>query len=72
MREWLKNARESAGLTQAEMAENLGITESYYSFIEKGERQKKMDVTLIFKLSVFLGIPTEQIVQYESKLLGLV
>lgn len=67
MREWLEAARSSKGLTQAEMAKRLDVSESYYSLIERGERQKKMDVTLVAKISAVLGIPLSRIVEYETK-----
>lgn len=38
MRENLKNARKSAGLTQQAMADKLGVHERYYKAIESGER----------------------------------
>lgn len=65
-REWLKEARTKAGKTMAEMGKELGITESYYSYIEAGERQKKMDITLCAKLSKIFCIPIEQIVELEE------
>ena len=35
----LKEARESAGLTQAELAERLGLSQSQVSKCERGERR---------------------------------
>lgn len=35
----LKNARRSLGLTQAEVADKVGISSNYYSMIERGERE---------------------------------
>lgn len=68
MREWLKTKRTEKGLTMAQMAEKLSITESYYSYIEAGERQKKMDVSLVGKLSAALDIPVEEIFRQEALL----
>lgn len=34
--ERLKIAREKAGLSQGEVAKAIGITQAYYSYIEKG------------------------------------
>lgn len=67
MRSWLKEKRTESGLTMAKMAEKLDITEGYYSLIEAGERQKKMDVALVIKLSAILGIPIEQIADLEAR-----
>lgn len=68
MREWLKAKRTEKGLTMAQMAEKLSITESYYSYIEAGERQKKMDVSLVGKLSAALDIPVEEVFRQEALL----
>ena len=67
MRSWLKEKRTESGLTMAKMAEKLDITEGYYSLIEAGERQKKMDVALVIKLSAILSIPIEQIADLEAR-----
>ena len=37
--EALRAAREKAGLTQVELSEKLGITQSYLSKVERGERR---------------------------------
>lgn len=67
MRDWLKEQREKKGLTMKEMAEKLGISEGYYSYIEAGERQKKMDITLVSKLADIFRLKIQQIVEYERK-----
>ena len=38
MREKLKKARKEKGLTQQQVADELGISERYYRFIEAGVR----------------------------------
>ena len=38
MRETLKNARQKAGITQQQMANQLGISLRYYQSIEAGDR----------------------------------
>lgn len=65
MREWLKRLRTERGLTMKQMGDKLGISESYYCSIENGIRQKKMDMMLISALSVALGVPMSDVVQYE-------
>ena len=67
MRDWLKETRTERGLTMAQMAERLDITESYYSLIESGERQKKMDISFAWKLSQVLSVPVDRIVEMEGK-----
>ena len=42
-RQWLKDARAEANLTQKQVADRLKITEEYYWYIEAGQRQKKME-----------------------------
>ncbi len=70
MREWLKEQREKKGLTMKEMAEKLGISEGYYSYIEAGERQKKMDITLVTKLADIFRLKIQQIVEYERSVMS--
>lgn len=67
MRDWLLSARQKSGMTQREVADKLELSESYYSYIENGERQKKMDMALVSKFSVVFGIPLSEIVEMEQK-----
>lgn len=67
MRQWMKEMREKNGITQAQMGERLDISEAYYSYIESGDRQKNLDLTLAAKLSVIFGIPIQQIVEFERR-----
>lgn len=67
MRRWLKEQRVLHDLTQAQMAKRLEITESYYSYIESGERQKRLDITLVSKLSAIFNLPIQQIVKFEEE-----
>ena len=36
---FIRNARESKGLLQADVAEELGVSRAYYGFIESGKRE---------------------------------
>ena len=65
MRDWLREARIKKNKTMAQMADALDISESYYSYIEAGERQKKMDVTLVVKLAKIFSVTPQQIVKWE-------
>lgn len=67
MRGYLYDLRTSRGYTMREMGEKLGISEVYYSLIEKGERQKQMDITLAVKLSEALSVPLATIVDAEKE-----
>lgn len=40
----LKNAREKAGLTQADVAEKAGIHVNYYARVERGEVTPRVDI----------------------------
>lgn len=68
MREYLISLRTEKGLTQKQIAQKLDISESYYNQIEKGERQKKMDITLLNRLSLALEIPIIVLIEHENKL----
>lgn len=57
--------RELKGISQQNVAEEVGITRQYYQLIEAGERQQKMDITLIAKLSQVFGVPMNQIIDNE-------
>lgn len=65
MREWLLDARTERKMTMKDLAEKLGISESYYCMIEKGERQKKMDLWLMGAISTALDIPPADIIEKE-------
>lgn len=66
MRDWLKEKRTEKGYTMAQMASMLDITEGYYSMIESGDRQKKMDMALAGKLASILKTTIERIAELES------
>ena len=67
MRTWLKEKRQAAGLTMAQMAEKLWITESYYSNIEAGKRQKVLDLTIAAQLAKILNMTLEEIFECEKE-----
>lgn len=66
MREWLKSARERRGLTMKAMSEALGISESYYSLIEAGERQKRLDFSLVVRLATVLEMSLQTVAENED------
>lgn len=67
MRSWLKETREKNGITMAEMAQKLDISLGYYSLIESGKRQQKMDVTLLTKISSILGVQLTDAASFEAE-----
>lgn len=68
MRTYLKNIRTHSKLSQNDIAKKLGVTRQYYSLIESGDRQKKMDIELIQKLSVVFNVSVEYIIEQETAL----
>lgn len=66
MREWLKNLRQERGMTQQQVAEKMDVSTSYYSFIESGERQKKMDIVVVAKLAQIFQLSLQDIADLES------
>ena len=66
MRDWLLEMRKKKGMTQLELAKKLDISEAYYSYIESGDRQKKMDLALAAKLSVVFDMPVDMIIALEQ------
>ena len=69
MREYLKNKREELQLTQLDVAKELCVSESYYSLIEKGSRQKKLGLDIAVKLSGVLGVEVDWIIEQEKGLI---
>ncbi len=68
MRYYLVNLRKAKNFTQKQLSEKLDISESYYNQIENGERKKRMDITLISRLSKVLGISVSKLIEYEESL----
>jgi len=67
MREWMKQARKEAGLSCADMAKALGMSEGFYSRIETGQRKPKMDIDTAVLLSEILRVPLMTIINYETR-----
>lgn len=65
MRENLKNARKSAGMTQQAMADRLGISLVYYQKIEAGDRTG--DFTIWDDLEDITGIHQRKLREISSK-----
>lgn len=53
----LKEARQTSGLSQKEVAERLGVAKSTYSLYESGKREP--DVERIKKLAQILGVSSD-------------
>ena len=65
--EHLKNARKKAGLTQEQLAELLGETQSFVSKCERGER--RLDIVEARSFCNALGIPFPSFATQLDKLL---
>lgn len=63
----LRQAREQAGLTQQDLAQRLGETQSFVSKCERGER--RMDLVELREFCKAMGISLEKFVrQFENTL----
>lgn len=67
LREYLVDLRERRNESQQDVADALGISRQYYCMIENGDRQKRMDVTLIAGLANHFGISVAEFVSLEQK-----
>ena len=70
VRQYLKKLREEKGLTQQEVAEQMGIGQSYYSDIELAVKQTDMSLSTIQKLCKVFDLPVERIIEEENRLKG--
>ena len=68
MRDYLKQLREDRGLSMQDIADKLDISRQYYQMIESGERQKKMDITLVRGIATALNVSLESIIEEENRL----
>lgn len=69
MREYLVDLRTKQNESQQDVANALGISRQYYAMIEAGERQKKMDITLVAAIANHFGVSVAAVSNWESELL---
>lgn len=67
MRVYLIQARTKAGLTQAQAAKKLLISQNYLSDIETGKRQKDLKLNVLKGCSKTYGIPLDALIRGESE-----
>jgi len=67
MREYMRLQRLKIGLKQIEVAEAAGISKSYYSDIERGNRQKNIDISMLAKLAVPLRLTISDMIEFEER-----
>lgn len=65
-REYLISMRNKRGLTQKDVSRKLGISESYYSLIERGSRQKNMRFSILLGLSKVMDVSIEVLMNKEK------
>lgn len=66
MREYLVQRRKELNLSQQDVADALGISRQYYSAIEQGIRQKKLEITLVVGLAKALKTTITDIILEED------
>ena len=64
----LRKIRKRSGLSQQQLAERLGITQSLVSKCERGER--RIDVMELFQFCKALGVSPAEFLQSLQKALG--
>lgn len=71
MRDYLRKLRENSHLSMQDIADKIGISRQYYQQIEAGERQKKMDITLVSAIANLFSVPIGDIVNEENKIASI-
>lgn len=66
-REYLAEQRKKRGLTQTQVAKELGITQSYMSYIETGARQREIKLSTLASMAKCYRVSVITLVKMESK-----
>ena len=67
VREYLKKLRLKKKMTKQAVADFLGISQNYYTYIENGERQKSLDLVYASKLAELFNVSVDWIAKQEQK-----
>ena len=67
VREYLKKLRLKKKMTKQAVADFLGISQNYYTYIENGERQKSLDLAYASKLAELFNVSVDWIAKEEQK-----
>lgn len=67
MREFLRDLRKERKLSQDDIAKRMGLTQSFYSMIETGERVERMNLEMAIKLANVLGIDSGDFIEREME-----
>ena len=54
-------------MTKQAVADSLGISQNYYTYIENGERQKSLDLAYASKLAELFNVSVDWIAKQEQK-----
>lgn len=65
VREYLKKLRLKKKMTKQAVADFLGISQNYYTYIENGERQKSLDLAYASKLAELFNVSVDWIAKQE-------
>lgn len=67
MREFLRDLRKERKLSQNDIAKRMGLTQSFYSMIETGERVERMNLEMAIKLANVLEIDSGDFIEREME-----
>ena len=67
VRDYLKKLRLKKKMTKQAVADFLGISQNYYTYIENGERQKSLDLAYASKLAELFNVSVDWIAKQEQK-----
>lgn len=70
MRYWLQNLRKQKKINKSEMAALMGISRQHYAFIESGERQADMSLSVATKIANIFNITLDDVWKFEQNEVG--
>lgn len=66
-RAWLKSLRAEKRISQTDVAESLGLSQTYYSMIESGQRASKLSLELATKIAELFDVSIDVIIANERE-----
>lgn len=64
---FIKEGRKRKGMLQAEVADLVGIPQPYYSIIERGAKDRNVDLVLAMRICQVLGLDISDFVKEYIK-----